>query len=889
MSKLPIEQTLRRAKSHVRKGEIAQARALFSAILAEFPNNVTAKQELAKLDSNGMGLAVNPPQAQVDHLLELYNGGKLPAVLNQGQALVAKFPNSIMLWNILGAVYAQLGHDDAALTAFQKMVELAPTLPDAHYNLGNILIQMGRQDEAIVAFRQAIELRPDFAEALNNLGNILLEQDRLAEAIATYRRLISVRSTYAEAHNNLGVAFRKQGNLPSAVAAYRRAIELRPDYAEAYLHLGNALSEQGQHDQAVDVYRYAIKIRPQYAEAHTNLGSAFAAQGRLKDALAAHRCAIEISPDYADAHYNMGLALKALGNITEEAAAYRRAIELRPDFVEAHYNLSVTMSEQGALNDAFAECKRSIVLKPDFAEAYNNLGTVLRRLGRLDEATTSFQRAIDLKPEYVEAYYNIGNALAEQGNIAEAIAAYRHALKVKPDHAQAEAQLLHQNAHICDWRGLEYLAIPPSSLGINTQAVPPFTMLSVEDDAERQMLRAKVTAREKYQQEPLSLPSKLKRKHERLRIGYFSADFHDHATLYLLSGVLREHDKSSFEIFAYSFGRVRHGIMRDNVINEVHHFADVTDISNRDIVELARRHEIDIALDLKGYSRDNRFELFQYRLAPIQMNYLVYPGTLGAECIDYIVADSVLVPDDLRCFYTENVIYMPHSYQPNDNRRMIAATKTTRADFGLPEGAFVFCCFNNSYKISSREFDIWMRLLAQVEGSVLWLLQSTRWSQQNLRNEAGKSGIESSRLVFAGRLGHEEHLARHKHADLFIDTFNVNAHTTTSDALWAGLPVVTKIGQQFAARVSASLLTAVGLPELIANSEEEYEAKILELARDHQKLAGIRTRLSANRTTMPLFDTVRYTRNFEAGMRAAFDLYAEGKDAQDIVVREKGA
>jgi predicted O-linked N-acetylglucosamine transferase (SPINDLY family) len=351
-----------------------------------------------------------------------------------------------------------------------------------------------------------------------------------------------------------------------------------------------------------------------------------------------------------------------------------------------------------------------------------------------------------------------------------------------------------------------------------------------------------------------------------VRLGYFSADFHDHATMHLMAGLLREHDRARFEIHAYSYGRTPGGAQREALLGRVDHFADVADLSDRAVVELARGHGLDLAIDLKGYTRNGRSQLFAHRLAPVQVSYLGYPGTSGADFFDYLIADAVVVPDAELAHYSERVVRLPHSYQPNDDRRAIAPAQTTRARFGLPETGFVFCCFNQNYKIGPREWAIWMRLLQRVDGSVLWLLRSNKWAEANLRRAAKQAGVAPTRLVFAGRLHHAEHLERHRHADLFIDTFNVNAHTTASDALWAGLPVVTRPGRQFAARVAASLLTAIDLPELIAESDEAYETLILDLATDPARLAAIRAKLAANRLTAPLFDTVRYTRDFESAL-----------------------
>jgi protein O-GlcNAc transferase len=412
-------------------------------------------------------------------------------------------------------------------------------------------------------------------------------------------------------------------------------------------------------------------------------------------------------------------------------------------------------------------------------------------------------------------------------------------------------------------------------------------MLSTEDNAERQLIRSRIWASEKYKQAPLPLPVKPKVRPKRLKIGFFSADFHDHPVQYLIAGLLRDYDRAQFEIFAFSYGHNKSGELRKRLKRNVDQYCDVSDLSDDLVVDLARSHGLDIAIDLTGYTGRTRSYLFQYRLAPVQINYLGYPGSMGADFMDYIVADPTVIPALQSQHYSENVIYL-HSFLPNDDQRQIAQTNTTRADFGLPDDAFVFCCFNNNYKISPREFDIWMRILSQTDGSVLWLSRSNKWAEGNLRKEAQARGIDPSRLIFADKLPHiEEHLARHKHADLFIDTFNYNAHTTASEALWAGLPVVTKQGEQFAARVAASLLNAIGLPELVTTTEADYEALILELASNPEKLTAIKDKLAANRLTEPLFDTKRYTRNFERGLQKVYDLYFNGKTPQDVWVDYK--
>ena len=568
--------------------------------------------------------------------------------------------------------------------------------------------------------------------------------------------------------------------------------------------------------------------------------------------------------------------------------SYKQALKIKPDYAEAHNNMGNALQDKGELDAAIESCKQALKIKSDYAAAHYNIGNALKDKGELDAAIDSYKQALKIKPGYAEAHNNMGVSLQNKGELDAAIDSYKQALKIKPDYVSAKSQMLHQLQHICDFTATDALEDASLKLGIKAEAVDPFAALSWVDSPEQQLARSKVWVSEKYKQKPLPLPSRPQSRPKRIKVGYFSADFKIHPVAYLIAKVFELHDRNKFEVFGYSILSKENDSMRTRIMNGLDVFRNIHDLSDKAATEVIRKDEIDILIDLTGYTQNTRSGLFQHRLAPIQVNYLGYPGSMGASFIDYIIADPIVIPDAQRQFYSENVIYLPHTYQPNDDARTIAATTTTRTDFGLPEDAFVFCCFNNNYKISPSEFDIWMRLLKAVDGSVLWLLKSNKWAEQNLCKEAEHRGIDISRLVFADKLPQSEHLARHKHADLFIDTFNYNAHTTASDALWSGLPIVTKQGNQFASRVAASLLTAVGLPELIVETEEEYERLIYELATDTEKLGAIKEKLAEQRLTEPLFDTKRYTRNFETGLKAAFDLYFEDHNPQDIWVKDTG-
>ncbi len=621
--------------------------------------------------------------------------------------------------------------------------------------------------------------------------------------------------------------------------------------ADASLKLGMTQVRSGDFNSAVESFRRAAEADPEHSFAHNNLGSALAAIGRKEEAAEAFRRAIEIDPSYAQPYVNLGDALLGLGERDEAFACFSKALELDPQFGAAYFSLGRAQQASGKLNEALACYLQATDFSPNDGDVYTSLGTVLVLL-RLGDA---------------------------------AIQAFEKALAIDPSLAVARAHLMHLLARDCDWDRLEAHIEWVQELGVIGDVVPPFTMLAFEDHPERHRVRSERFAITSFSLiKPLSVPARPVARRDRLRIGYFSADFREHATMFLSARMFELHDRSRFSIHAYSYGREDRGPMRNRTLKAFDEFKDVTALGDHAIASVARADGIDIAVDLKGYTEHQRVGVFAYRPAPIQITYLGYPGTLGAPFIDYLIADHVVVPGEQRRAYSEQLIYLPNSYQVNDDSREVPGTGGSRTEFGLPQEGFVFCCFNSTYKITPAEFDIWMDLLRRVDGSVLWLLASTANVERKLRSEAAKRRVEPDRIIFAQKVQPAAHLARQKFADLFLDTFNCNAHTTASDALWAGLPLLTKSGQGFAARVAASLLQAVGLDELITTNERDYAELALALARDPAKLAAIRAKLEVNRTTMPLFDSEKFTRHIEKAYDMAYDRFLKGEGPADIIV-----
>jgi predicted O-linked N-acetylglucosamine transferase (SPINDLY family) len=528
----------------------------------------------------------------------------------------------------------------------------------------------------------------------------------------------------------------------------------------------------------------------------------------------------------------------------------------------------------------------ALKLDPNSPELWSNRGTAQVFLGRREAALESFGQALRLKPDFSGAVAHRAHILFELQRYAEAIPDYEKLLARDPGHAYSAGDLIFCKLQCCDWSSFEsdrnsILA----RLRVGQRVVPPVLSVALLESAADQLAAARIVARDKFPPVPPLWRGETYR-HERIRVAYVSADFHAHATAVLTAGLFEHHDRRRFETVAISFGREDGSRLRDRLKQAFERFIDVRSRSDAEVARLMRELEIDIAVDLKGYTSEARPAVFAFRPAPLQVNYLGFPGTMGAAFMDYLIADPIVAPEEHKAFYGEQIVWLPDTYQANDRSRETAEGPIDRASAGLPPSGFVFCCFNNSYKIQPPMFDVWMRLLRSVEGSVLWLLADNAAATRNLKQEAAARGIDPERLVFAPRRDLPEHLARHRLADLFLDTLPYNAHTTASDALWAGLPIVTCKGNTFAGRVAASLLRAVGLPELVTESLVDYEALALRFARDPSALAAIRSKLSQNRETMPLFDAPRFTRHLEAAYVTMYERHQRGQSPASFAVNQ---
>ena len=689
-------------------------------------------------------------------------------------------------------------------------------------------------------------------------------------------------------HDEFGEAltYLQQGQLDAAESIYRTLLNRQPDNADALHFLGVLQAQRRNLAEAAELIGRALALDPGNAAAHSNCGNVFRMLARNEDALASYDRALALDPESVEVRINRGDVLLDLGRQEAALASYDSVLAIKPDSAKVLNDRGVALGHLRRRTEALDSFDRAVACSPGFAEAHNNRGALLAEMGQHDEALASYDRALTIRPDAAGFLNNRGDLLRVMGLYELAAQDYSRLLELKPEYDQALGHKLYVDMQICSWK--HYNADRQRLLRQvrDGKSILPFTVLVLSDSGAEQLQSARTYVSQKYAMAAKPLWTGERYRHDRIRIAYLSADFYWHATTHLMVELFERHDKERFEVSAWSFGPDVRDNMRDRLQKAFEQFIDVRGKSDDEVATMLRDQEIDIAVDLKGYSKGCRPAVFAQRAVPIQINYLVYPGTTGADYMDYIIGDIDVIPEGDEDFYTEKVVRLPDSYQVNGSKRVNAEKIPGRAEVKLPESGFVFCCFNNNYKITPDVFDIWMRLLDRVEGSVLWLLEGNAAASRNLRLEAKARGVGAERLIFAPRMSPSNHLARHRLADLFLDTLPCNAHTTASDALWAGLPVLTCRGAAFPGRVAASLLRTIGLPDLIAESLDDYEALAFKLATTPDLMADIRLRLERNRMTYPLFDTDRFRRHIESAYVTMYERYQRGEPPHSFAVPE---
>ena len=649
----------------------------------------------------------------------------------------------------------------------------------------------------------------------------------------------------------LGVIyFKKKKNLKS-IEIFNKIIKQNPHNYQAFFNLGNVFLSVKEFNKSLECYNKAILINPEYKKAYNNRGNVMRELGMLNQAVKNYDKAITIESNNPDLYVNRGTIFYELKNFSKASKDYIKAIHLKKNYAEAYFSLANVFNETGANKDAIENYKTAIKINPNYAEAFNNLGNLYNKLKKYHEAIICFEKAIRINPNFNFLY----------------------------------GTLIQTKCIICDWKSFKKdIKNLEKNIEIKKKTTPPFLTLSLFDSPQIQKNASIIWCEDKFFKSK-NIYFENKKNNKKVRIGYYSADFGEHAMSYLLANLFELHDKSKFEIIAFSFVNHSESKIGKRVSNSFNKFFDVSLKSDEEIVELSKNLNIEIAVDLMGFTKKNRFSIFHKRCSPIQVNYLGYPGTLGNTNIDYIIADKIIIPKKNEKFYSEKIVYLPNTYQVNDSKKKISKKFLSKKEFGLPENSFIFCCFNQNYKINPKIFNIWMDLLLEVKNSTLWLIEDNEISIKNLKKEAEKKMVNQNRIIFAKRLPNEKHLARHKLADLFIDTFPYTAHTTGSDALWSGLPLVTLKGETFASRVASSLLNAVNLPELVTTSYEEYKELAIKLSLNPKLLQTFKQKLEINISEKPLFNTKLFVKNIESAFIQMHDRYYKGMPKENIYIK----
>jgi protein O-GlcNAc transferase len=693
------------------------------------------------------------------------------------------------------------------------------------------------------AFNRTLQLQPRHVGALNMFAALLAMQNRFEGAERYARLALSEDPTSDATFYNYGIILKSLKRPAEALQRFSQALEINPSIAVTWNNRGTVFNDLKRYDDAIVDFDTAIRLDPQYAEAFSNKGK----------------------------------SLTQLKRLDEASFAFETASKLNPKLAEAWLGRGNVFCDRKQYDDALAAYDRALALKAELAEAWLGRGNTFQALRRFREALAAFDRAAALKPDLAEAWIGRAEMLAWMKRHAEAVQAYAQVLKIDPQRPFMKGALLHQKMSACAWDGADALFVEiESDISSGKLSAEPFGWQGLASSPLSLQRCAELFNAERYPPKRKDVPRRVETNRNTIRIGYVSGEFRDQATSHLIVGVLEQHDKSRFEIFGFDNGWDDKSEIRRRIVASCAEIIDINRLSDEVAAAIIRDRQIDILVNLNGYFGEERTGVFAERPAPVQVNYLGFPGTLGASYMDYIIADQCVIPRGDEEFYDEKVIYLPECYQANDNRKEIAPRIFGRAECGLPERGFVYCCFNNSYKITREVFDCWMRILKEVSGSVLWLIEDSASAVSNLKREASMWGVDPERLVFAPRMPLSDHLARHRLADLFLDTLPYNAHTTASDALWAGLPVLSQIGGTFPGRVAASLLQTIGLPELITATQGAYQQLAIGLATHPDRLTAIKHKLASNRLVKPLFDTRLFTRRIEAAYEEMYKRQESG-------------
>lgn len=786
-----------------------------------------------------------------------------------------------------GTILHRQGRLADAERLYEEVLRREPRHFDALHMLGIIAFQTRRAQRGVELIRQAIRLSPNDAAKYTDLAMGLVDLKLFDEALANYDKAIALRPDFADAHFNRGNALSDMKRFDEALSSYDKAVALKPDFAAAHNNRGNTLQQLKRFAEAIASYDKAIALRPDLVVTHNSRGNALKALRRFDDALASYDKAIAAKPDFAEALYNRGNTLKELKRFQEALASYDKAIALKPDYARAHYGRGSVQVDLKLYEEAIASFSKALALNPNLAEAWLGRGKILYELRRYDETLAAVDEALALNPGLAEAWADRGKVLYNLKRYDQAVVFLDKALTLSSDITDLEGVRLHAKMYLCDWSNFNAECAHLISSVQEGKINSLFPLLAIPSSSADQLLCAKQWVAHNRSTCSQPLWQGERHTHDRIRVAYLSPDFRRHPVGEAVVGYLERHDRSRFETIGLSIGEDDGSSTRARIVQAFDQFHDFNAKSDIEAATFIREPGVDIAVELAPHTEGTRPGILALRPAPIQVNSAT-AWTSGADYLDYVLADPRALPFDEQPYFPERNVHLPVSYFSYDATSEISPRAPSRAEAGLPEDAFVFCCFDRSYKLNPRIFDAWMRILGSLDGAVLWLMRYNDQAADNLRREAVERGVDPARLVFASRTPLlKDHFARHRLADLFLDTLPFNAHTTAIDALYAGLPVLTARGTTFVGRVAESQLHAIGLADMVADNLEAYEAAALRLARNPIELKAVRDRLAKNRLDHPLFDSARLCRHIEAAYIKMYEHHRRGEQPAPFAVEPR--
>jgi predicted O-linked N-acetylglucosamine transferase (SPINDLY family) len=758
------------------------------------------------------------------------------------------FPNEASLYLNEGIIAQKKKEWNAAIKSFNKSIEINSKLEVAHYKVGIILEEIGEIQKALESYENCIHINSNFYEAFFRQGLIQTYLKMHQEALSSFTHVIQLEPLHLGAQINLGIVLSKLKQYEKAIDKFDEIIRNNLEIEEAYLNKANVLFEMKMYDDAIKAYGLAISINPNYPDAYFNRGNTLSVLGKYEDAINDYLLAIKYEPQNAESYNNIG----------------KLQIELR-DYEQALKNINHALS-----------------INEYLFEAYNNRGNLYQELNLTNLAIEDYNQAINLNSNYIEAIYNLGVAYEQLGVWDKALLNYQKVFDIDKEFEYLLGAIVNVKLNICEWSVYEdSINTLINKINTHVKASTCLPVLAFTDDPKIQQTVSKIWLDDKFPNKNLGSPRESKKYDKKIKVGYYSADFGEHPVSYLTVELFELHDKNKFEIYAFYNGPTDSSPMHKRITKSFDQFLNINCISDIDVAKLSREIGIDIAVDLTGLTQNSRIGIFSHRAAPIQISYLGYLGTIACDYYDYIIADQVIIPNSFQEYYSEKIIYLP-SYQVNDRKKLISDKEYKRSDFNIPDESFVYCCFNNSFKITPNIFEIWIRILKSVPNSIILLFAQNDCAKTNLLNEANKRGLKNEQIIFLERINRTEYLARFKLADLFLDTFPYNAGTTASDALWADLPLLTCQGRSFSSRIASSILQAIGLPELITSSLVEYEKKAIELGNNPSIVKEIKNKINYSKNKSLLFDTVKFTLSIEKAYIKLKNHFHEGKKPENI-------